>query len=86
MLRASCLHFKSFAHRLTVKAKTIKLGEENVAKYFHAFEMSDYMLDRTEGALSVQDIISTKLPPYLTKSDPIFLKIALGENIIVDTL
>lgn len=86
MLRASCLHFKSFAHRLTVKAKTIKFGEENVAKYFHAFEMSDYMLDRTEGALSVQDIISTKLPPYLTKSDPFFLKIALGENIIVDTL
>ena len=33
MLRASRLHFKSFAHRLTGKAKTIKLGEENVATF-----------------------------------------------------
>lgn len=55
-----------------MKGKTIKLGEEKVATYFQVFEMSDSLLDRPEGALSVQDIISTKLPPYLTKTEPLF--------------
>lgn len=48
LLRSSCLHFKSFAHRLPVKAKTIKLGEENVSKYFQVFKMSDCLLGQKE--------------------------------------
>ena len=57
------LAFQVIANRSRVKVKTIKPFEENVAKYFHAFEISKYMLDRTKLHCALQ-----KLNPFVLRS------------------
>lgn len=56
LLTGQLLAFQVIANRPRVKVKTIKPVEENVAKYFHAFEMSNYMLDRTKLHYTLQKL------------------------------
>ena len=68
MFTGQLLAFQVIANRSWVKVKTIKPFEENVAKYFHAFDMSKYMLDRN------------KLHCTLQKLNPFFLISPLREK------